>query len=318
MQISYKDAADIIKSCNNVHILTHQSPDGDTLGAGLALHFALKAMNKKSEVICPDGMPDRYAFICDKYQTDNSISEPEYVIAVDIADAGLMGDVRKIYENRVDLCIDHHISNTMYASKILLNSEASATCEVMYNLFCEIGIQIDDDIARCLYTGIATDTGCFKYANTTAAAHKISGELIGYNINFAKINREMFDIKSKERLYLEQHIFDYMETYFDDRCAILCITEEICEKFGINVEDLDGVAGLPLQIEGMEVAVTIKEKKSGVYKISMRSADRVNVSSICQKLDGGGHVNAAGCMVTGTLEQAKEKLLEAVKSALEE
>ena len=318
MQISYKDAADIIKSCNNVHILTHQSPDGDTLGAGFALHYALKAMNKKSEVICPDGVPDRYSFICNKYQTDNRISEPEYVIAVDIADAGLMGDMRKIYENRVDLCIDHHISNTMYASKILLNPKASATCEVMYNLFREVGIQINDDIARCLYTGIATDTGCFKYANTTVDAHKISGELIGYNINFAKINREMFDIKSKERLYLEQHIFDYMETYFDDRCAILCITEEICEKLRINIEDLDGVAGLPLQIEGMQVAVTIKEKKSGVYKISMRSADRVNVSRICQKLDGGGHVNAAGCMITGTLDQAKEKLLEAVKAALEE
>jgi len=206
----------------------------------------------------------------------------------------------------------------MYASKILLTHEASATCEVMYKLFSEVGVQINDDIARCLYTGIATDTGCFKYANTTADAHKISGELIGYDINFAKINRDMFDIKSMERLYLEQHIFDYMETYFDGRCAIICITEEICEKLGINIDDLDGVAGLPLQIEGMEVAVTIKEKKSGVYKISMRSADIVNVSSICQKLGGGGHVNAAGCMVTGTLEQAKEKLLEAVKSALEE
>ena len=317
MQIDYKQAAEIIRSCDNVHILTHQSPDGDTLGSGFALYFALRAMNKRAAVICPDGIIQRYRFICQGYEEEETF-EPECVIAVDIADPGLMGEVQQKYENIVDLCIDHHISNTMYAKKTLVNPNASAACEVMYHLFSELGTKIDDNIARCLYTGIATDTGCFKYSNTTPSAHIIAAEMIGYNIDFATINREMFDIKSKERLYLEQHIVDHMETYHNEKCAVLCITEDLCTRLGVDMEELDGVAGLPLQIQGMEVAVTMKEKKPGVYKISMRSAGKINVSRICQQLGGGGHVNAAGCLVTGGIDDAKAQIVEVVGKALGE
>lgn len=317
MQIDYKQAADIIRACDDVHILTHQSPDGDTLGSGFALYFALREMNKRAAVICPDGVTPRYEFLSEGYEEPESF-EPKYVIAVDIADPSLMGDTRELYENRVDLCIDHHISNVMYAKNTLLNGKASAACEVMYNLFRELGLKLTDRIARCLYTGIATDTGCFRFSNSTKEAHEIAGELIGYDINFAQINREMFDIKSRARIQLEQHILNNMEVYFDERCAVLCITEELRQSLNVQNEEFDGVAGLPLQIQGMEIAVTIKEKKPGEYKVSMRSAGKVNVSAICQELGGGGHVCAAGCLVKGTLEEAKEQILRIAGKAMGE
>lgn len=316
MQIDYKQAADFIRVCDNVHILTHQSPDGDTLGSAFALHFVLSELGKRSVVLCPDDIPDRYAFLYKNRIKAQSDFEPDCVIAVDLADTGLMGNMRKNYENRVDLCVDHHISNTMYAARTLVNPDASATCEVMYSLFAELGVKLDDNIARCLYTGIATDTGCFKYSNTTAEAHRICSELIGFNIDFASINREMFDIKSKQRFYLEQHIVDHMEYFYGGRCAILCITKQLCDKLNVDMEDLDGVAGIPLQIEGTEVSVTFKEKESGVYKISMRSANSINVSQICQYLGGGGHIKAAGCIVRGTYEEARKQVLEAVGKVL--
>lgn len=316
MQIDYKQAAEIIRSCDDVHILTHQSPDGDTLGSGFALYFALRQLGKRAAVICPDGVTSRYAFISKGYVEENF--EPKTVIAVDIADPSLMGEVREMYENRVDLCIDHHVSNVMYASATLLNGSASAACEVMFTLFRELGIKTDNDIARCLYTGIATDTGCFKYRNTTADAHRIAAELIGFDIDFARINRDMFDIKSRQRIRLEQHILNNMELYFGERCGVLCITEQFRSEVGVADEELDGIAGLPLQVQGMEVALTFKEKSTGGYKISMRSAGRVNVSVICQQLGGGGHVNAAGCLVHGTLDEAKQKVLELVGKAIGE
>ncbi len=317
MQINYNQAAEIIRSSDNIHILTHQSPDGDTLGSGFAMYFALKSLNKKAVVICPDGLPARFEFLTKEYEEPEAF-EPECVIAVDIADTGLMGDVEEKYKDRVDLCIDHHISNTMYAAATLVNPSASAACEVIYNLFNELEIKLNENIARCLYTGIATDTGCFKYSNTTPAAHIMAAQFIQYDIDFAQINREMFDIKSKARISLEQHIFDNMETYFDERCAVLCVTEDLCCKLGVDMDELDGVAGLPLQIQGMEVAVTMKEKKPNEYKISMRSAGHINVSEICQELGGGGHVNAAGCLVKGTLDHAKEIVTGLIGKALEE
>jgi phosphoesterase RecJ-like protein len=314
MQISYKQAADIIRENDNFHILTHQSPDGDTLGSGFALYFALRQLGKKAAVICPDGTTSRYAFLSEGYEEPESF-EPDFVIAADIADPGLMGSVRETYEKRVGLCIDHHVSNVFYAEKTLLNGEASAACEVMYNLLKELGVKTDNNIARCLYTGIATDTGCFKYGNTTAQAHRIVAELIGYDIDFARINREMFDIKSSQRIKLEQHILNNMEVYFDGRCAVLVISEELREGLGVPDEDLDGVAGLPLQVRGMEVAVTLKEKKAGEYKISMRSSGRVNVSEICGSLGGGGHKNAAGCSLKGDRDDVKNSALVLIGKA---
>ncbi len=317
MQIDYRQAAELIRACDNVHILTHQSPDGDTVGAGFALWFALNRMNKKAAVICPDGVTSRYEFLSEGYEEPESF-EPEYVIAVDIADPKLLGDMTEKYAGRVNLCIDHHISNIMYAENTLLNGKASAACEVLYCLFRELGLELDDRIARCLYTGIATDTGCFRYSNSTKEAHEAAGDLIGYNIDFARINREMFDIKSRARIQLEYHILSNMEILFDERCALLFITEELRQKLNVQNEEFDGVAGLPLQIQGMEVAVTVKEKKPGEYKVSMRSAGSVNVSAICQSLGGGGHVCAAGCLVTGTPEEVRSQLLAAVGKAMGE
>ncbi len=318
MQIDYRQAAEIIKACDNVHILTHQSPDGDTMGSGFALYFALRKMNKKAAVILPDGMNARYEFLSEGYEEPESF-EPDSVIAVDIADPNLLGDLKDVYADRVDLCIDHHVSNIMYAKNTLLNGKASAACEVLFCLFEELGLELDNRIAKCLYTGIATDTGCFKFSNSSREAHEIAGKLIGgYDFDFARINREMFDIKSRARIKLEQHLLGNMNMYAGDRIAVISVTEELRSTIGVPDEEFDGVAGLPLQIQGVEVAVTIKEKKPGEYKVSMRSAGKVNVSAVCQTFGGGGHVCASGCLVKASLEEAEKQLVAAVEKAMGE
>ena len=317
MLIDLSEAVEFLKGCEDAVILTHQSPDGDCIGAGFALKDLLEALGKRSRVLCSDEFPKRYDFMTSVGSGEEF--EPKTVIAVDIADPQLMGNLRETYGNKVQLCIDHHISNVGYAEKILLNAGASATCELIYELADAMKIQMSDHCAACIYTGIATDTGCFKYECTTARCHEIAAELMkSHKLKYAKINREMFDVKSIGRLKMERIVTDLMEYYLDNRLTMICITSDILNEQHVDANDLDGCASIPLQVEGVEVGVTIKEKSENEYKVSMRSANDVNVSAICQTLGGGGHIKAAGCLVKGTLEEVKAAVVEAVRKGMEE
>ena len=315
--IDLSEAVEFLKGCEDAVILTHQSPDGDCIGAGFALKDLLEALGKRSRVLCSDEFPKRYDFMTSVGSGEEF--EPKTVIAVDIADPQLMGNLRETYGNKVQLCIDHHISNVGYAEKTLLNAGASATCELIYELADAMKIQMSDHCAACIYTGIATDTGCFKYECTTARCHEIAAELMkSHKLKYAKINREMFDVKSIGRLKMERIVTDLMEYYLDNRLTMICITSDILNEQHVDANDLDGCASIPLQVEGVEVGVTIKEKSENEYKVSMRSANDVNVSAICQTLGGGGHIKAAGCLVKGTLEEVKAAVVEAVRKGMEE
>lgn len=315
MTIEFKEAAEILRNCGNAYILIHQSPDGDCIGSGNALYHILKYMGKKARVICSDEIPGRYGFLTESYEDEEF--EPDIIIASDVADINLLGKYKEIYGDKVNLCIDHHISNTFYAEKTLVCPDASAACEVVFELVKILDIPLSEEITKCIYTGIATDTGCFRYENTTARCHEIVAELKrNCDVGYAKINREMFDVKSKGRIKIERAVTDIMEYYLDDRCTMICVTTEILDKWGVDASELEGMANIPLQVEGVEVGVTIKQRDENSYKISMRSASDVNVSDICASLGGGGHVKAAGCLLHGTLEEVKKQIVDAVAEGI--
>lgn len=307
-------AAQMLRERDNFLILTHVNPDGDTLGSGFALARALRLMGKSANVINSEELPLRYLFLFESYKPQDF--EPLTIIAVDIADVQLLGDKLSVYKDSVDLCIDHHISNTFYAAQTLLDSKAAATCEVVYGLIHELGVEIDNNIAKCLYTGIATDTGCFKYGNTTVRTHEIAASLISHKIDFAMINHLMFDLKTKNRLIAEKKIIDSMEFFLKDMCCMVILTKNLMDDAGVSEEEFDGLSNLPRQVEGVHVGITIKERDENYYKISMRSSDIVNVSEVCQTLGGGGHARAAGCQISATLEDTKKIVLAAVEKAL--
>ncbi len=318
MLINMSGACEFLKNCRDAVILIHQSPDGDCVGAGYALRELLGALGIRSRVECSDVIPKRYDFITLGSELADEDFEAKSVIAVDVADPQLFGaNVREKYDGMIQLCIDHHVSNVGYAEQTLLYPEASATCEVIYNIANELGIKISDYTASCIYTGIATDTGCFKYDNTTPECHEIAASLIrNNNLPYARINREMFDVKSIGRIKMESTVTELMESFLDSRLTMICITADIMEKMGVDSNDLEGCANLPLQVEGVEVGIMIKEREKNVYKISMRSANDVNVSQICGTLGGGGHAKAAGCLLEGNIEDVKRQLIEAVGGAL--
>ncbi len=306
---------EFLKSHDNYVVLTHANPDGDTLGSAYGLKAGLKKLSKRVQVVCCDDIPHKYDYFIDDSECDFI---PETVIAVDVADIKLLGDLYGRFDGRIDLNIDHHVSNTHYAKRLYLDANAAAAAECVYEILDELGVEMDRNIANALYTGLSTDTGCFKYANVTARTHEIAARLYEIGVDAAEINRIMFDTKSRSRVEMEKRVLDGAEFHFDDRCMVMAITLDVQRETGCSRVDMEGVPSMSRSVEGVLAGVTLKENREGEFKISLRTYEPLDASAICGKLGGGGHKAAAGCTVIGTLDEAKAKILQAVREALED
>ncbi len=309
-----KQAAAFLRERDNFDILTHDFPDGDTLGSGFALCIALQSIGKKARVITT-GVPKDFIFLQEGIVPMSF--DTQTVVSVDVADEKLLGKNREAYAGKIDLCIDHHRTNVIQAPLRLVDAEAAANCEILYYLLPELGAELTRGVRNNLYTGIATDTGCFRYTNTTAKTLRTAAALVELGCDTAYINKVMFETKTKKRMALEREILDTMEYCCGDRCAIIAATLDIQNRVGVCDGELEGLASIPRQIEGVEIGITMREKEPGVFKVSVRTDEtRVNAATFCSQFGGGGHAAAAGCTVKGTLEQAKAQLEKAAGEAL--
>ena len=315
MEINVQQCCEILREMDDIVILSHRNPDGDTLGSAFALHYILNQLGKRSRVECHDGFPKQYSYLLLDYKPEDF--EPKAVVAVDIADEQLFGENLEKYRGKVDLCIDHHGSNKHYAKNWLVRDTAAACCEIIEDIcygFEEA--EITKIIADCIYTGVSTDTGCFRYSNTTGHTHAVAGRMFKAGCDFVMINRAMFEVKSFSRIAIEREVLNSLELYFENRCALVCITREMLERTGAEEAELEGVAAMPREVEGVLVGITLRQRDNG-YKISLRSGDEVDASVLCGKLGGGGHRCAAGCFIEGDFETAKKTILRIVGEALE-
>lgn len=315
MIIKAKVAVELLRQHDNILILTHMNPDGDTLGCGFGLCRGLQQLGKNARVVNSDAILPKFSYMCE--DMDVTFFKEEFIVAVDIATPKLLGKSLSIYAEQVDLCIDHHGSNTDYATCTLLDDTAGAACEIIYEILCELGVKIDKKIADCLYTGVSTDTGCFKYANATSRTYHIGANLIDFGANSAEINRIMFDTKTKTYARLERMALDTLHLYCDERCAIMKITDKMYKESGSNETETDALASIPRMIENVVVGITIKEKEDGTCKASVRSRDGFNASELCSSLGGGGHVQAAACSFNVGMEKAEKMLLTQVQAMLD-
>lgn len=313
-RISLQAAAALLRDVDRAVILTHQYPDGDTLGSGYALCLALRALGKTVRVECADAIPEKYAFMTEGVSMPDF--EPDFVCAVDVADPKLLGPLQAVYDGRIDLCIDHHGSNVQYARRLVLDAESAATAMLIYPIIQAMGVPLDTAMAACLYTGVATDTGCFKYANTTALAHRMAADFIELGADAERINRSMFDMKSRARIELERQALEGMRFYFGGRCAVMIITNGMIADSQADENDMEGLAPIPRQIEGVWVGVTMRQKADGGFKVSVRTGSHADAAAICGRLGGGGHLHAAGCSINRTAEESVQLLLDAAREAV--
>lgn len=310
-----ESVAKTLLSKDKILILTHRSPDGDTIGSGYALAMALRKLGKNVKVDCTDPFPEKYSYFIDKLEKLEF--DEEFVVSVDIADTKLLGEKLSDYADKIDLCIDHHGSNTKYAKEYYVEASAAAAAQVIAKLIRLMNVEFDKDIANAIYTGITTDTGCFRYTNVTAETHRIAADMIDCGAESGMINRLMFETKSRSRLEIERRVMDSIQFYLDGRCAIAYATIDMMKESGAVDNDMEGVSSLPRQIEGVMAGITLREKNNGKFKVSVRTTDELDASAICANFGGGGHKAAAGCMITGTLNEAIEQIIEVVRQALE-
>ncbi len=297
--------------CDNITILTHKSPDGDTLGGAFALCYMLRDMGKKANVINNEPLPKKYKeFMYPDYEPMDF--EEKCVIAVDIASLELLGDNLSRYteDSKIDLCIDHHMTNKKYAKLYCIDADSPAACQTLYELFKYMKRPITKLIAICLYIGITTDTGCFKFESVTPKTHMIAADLISYNINHAYLNRMMFDVKPRGVIKVEQEVLSNLQFCFDDRCAIEFVPKALIDNSGVESAEFEELATIPLTVEGVEIGITIKEKENNEYKLSVRTTDKHDACAFCKSFGGGGHLRAAGCQIIGTYDEVMKKILD--------
>jgi tRNA pseudouridine(55) synthase len=319
MTIDLSTTARLLHGADNIVILAHSKPDGDTLGSAFALLFALERMGKTARVQCADEIPTNYRFICPDY-TPKEFTEG-FIVTVDVAEPRLLGKLADTYKNKIDLCIDHHKSNALYAANTLLDVSAAAVGEIILRLIDTLGAEIDRETANALFTAITTDTGGFRFANTTAQTHLAAARLIECGAAHCDINRLFFETKTRGKITLDRLMLDTMQFQMNGLCALITIPHDIKEAYGITEDDLDNISALPRTVEGVLAGVTIRETinettgKLGC-RVSVRTNNPVDASVICGVLGGGGHTNAAGVMVHDATENVRAKILEQIRREL--
>lgn len=312
MTVDVAGAAAALQGADNILILSHRRPDGDTTGCAGALCRALRQIGKTAFILENPEITKRYApMIVPCYPPEGF--QPQFVVSTDIAEEKLFPDTAEEFKGKVDLVIDHHRSNIGFGKKNLVRPDAGACAEVLYDVIMALGVKLTTDIAECIYVGVSTDTGCFKFSNTTAHTHAVAAACLTAGIDGGEINRALFETKTMPRFQMERIIFDTMEFCENGAIAIAMLWRADIDRTGADMDDLDSIASLTRQIEGVQIGITLTENKDKTVKVSVRTTKEMDASAICRKCGGGGHIRAAGASFDCGMEEAKAAILAAAR-----
>ena len=312
--LTVQEAAARLRQMDNVLLLTHVRPDGDTIGSAAALCQALRDMGKTAYLLYNPEITDTYAPYAAPYWAPEDFA-PAHIVSTDIAALNLLPDNAAPYAGRIELAIDHHGSHGFFAPNVCLDAEAAACGEIIYHIIQEL-TPVTPVIAMALYVAISTDTGCFVYTNTTADTHRIAAALLETGIDIGPVNKALFRTKSKTRLAMEARMVADMELYDSDRVVVMSIPLSLRQELHATEADIEELSSLAALVEGTDCGITLRELKPGKVKLSLRTGPRVDACAVCQRLGGGGHKAAAGATVDGTLKDAKALVLKAYRAVV--
>lgn len=305
-------------------IFMHARPDADTVGSAFALASFLRMLGRSPRCVCADEIPSRLAFLMTG-QSDVAFDEKiEYdgMIAVDVASVQQLGTLSCLAD-KFDVMIDHHGRGELFAKEYYVDACAAATGEIIFDMLNMISerehIALNKDIAVRLYAAISSDTGSFKYGNTTPYTHMRAARLLEYGVDNAEISRMLFESKSPKVLAAERLAYEKMQWFRDGKITAAVITNEDKKKYELSDCDLETAIDIVRCSEGAAVSFVIKEQdgRAGSYRVSMRSFGGFDVSAVCATFGGGGHAAAAGCTVEeNTAEKALETILGEIEKSL--
>lgn len=327
MMISYKEALkqahSFIEERDDFLVISHVNPDGDATGSVLAVAHLLRFLNKRFTVVNEGPTSARFAFL-NGFEDIVDLSEsPQLrtfrsVIAVDTADRERMGAIDDLLEANYRLLnIDHHPTNTLFGHINVIDSDAASTTQVLYEFIdTYYADAFNHPLAEALYTGLLTDTGGFRYSNTTQQVLQIAANLLTYDVSPSKIAEECLEKMTASHLELLKQSLQKLVFAFDNKVALLAVTQEDLKKAAATLDDADGLITYPRKIEGVEVAVLLKEKSANEVKASLRANNAIDVAKVAQHFGGGGHVKASGFTFHGTIDEAQQVLFNYLKTVL--
>lgn len=313
-RLSLAETAEFLLARDKYLLLSHRRPDGDTVGCCAALCRALRALGKQAWVypnpqFTPKFMPYLDGLTIRPEQLSKGNSQYT-IISCDIASRGLFPFGMENAE--VELAIDHHGSNEGFAARSLVQGDKAACGEILTELIPLLGAPLDRATAEALYVAISTDTGCFRYANVTPNSFRCAAVCAAAGVDLYAVNRVFFEIKRRPRLQLEAHLIETMEFFAQGRVAVSAIPEALIEELGLAEDDIDDIAGFGRTVEGVDIAVMLREVEHGMGKCSVRTSPAFDAARICQRLGGGGHPGAAGASLPGGIPAIREAVLESI------
>ncbi|MGH4138129.1 DHH family phosphoesterase [Clostridium sp.] len=314
------DVVNRIKLFKKIAITFHTSPDGDSIGSALALLIGLRKLNKDVYIISKEVIPQTFLFLPYSNEISGEIIEPsvdtECVIVLDCGDFKRINSNLSMKNRKYELInMDHHLSNDLYGDLNFVDTDASAAGEIVFEVLRLLNVELDKEIAACLYTSLLTDTGSFRHSSTTAVTHAIAGELINTGIDFSNIHRLIFENKKFENIKFYGEVIGNMTSELNSKVCIMYISKSMLEKYSSVSSDTSDVITFGASIDTVEVTILIKETDNGV-KVSLRSKSLVDVSKIAEVFHGGGHIRAAGFFTEANFDDTKVKLLEILEKEL--
>ena len=316
---------------DNFVVIIHANPDGDCFGSACGLCGALTKLGKKCSILSPNEIPKRLEFL-NYCQTSVFVGKDGFecvkntgktYVSVDVASDHLLSELYEEVKGKISYAVDHHTNNSVTAKKLYLDSSSSAAGEIIYRIITELEewtsqTLFDKSVASSVFGAISSDTGCFKYSNVTPDTHRIASTLIEKGADSANINYRLFDLKSPKQIACEGFAYGNIELFEDGKISFIYISDDILSKIGASQSDTETISQIGRGIEGVQIAVFMRDKGEGAFKISVRSNNDADMAELCATFGGGGHKKAAGCTIfADSVEKAKEMFLDKAKNYIE-
>ena len=308
----------------NTLIIFHVRPDADAIGAAFALKLVLEAMGSKTVCTCESEIPSRLAFLTDKHQRSTKFDnmdrtfEFQRVLTIDTASPSQLGNLQKLFEDKIDIMIDHHENGTRYADNYI-RSDYAASGEIVYEIatrLVEMGKleAIPRDAYDLIYAALSSDTGCFKYSNVSAHTHICAAELVKLGVDTAEINHRLFDCKSEKMLAAEAAGIQNIKFFNNRKIAAIMFPYEMKKELELDDEHLETLVDVARAVDGVKIAISTRQSTEyRSFRISLRSSCSFDVSVIAKHFGGGGHTKAAACTIEAdSIEFATQLVIDEI------
>ena len=314
--------AEFIREAQTIAVVSHVNPDGDTIGSAAAMRLILLSLGKDVTLFCDGKVPDMLSLVPGQelFRTPDGSEGPfDLMLAVDVSDDKRLGTCASLIEkSKRTAQIDHHPTNPLYMEVNSVDGGAPATCMLIHEQMKVLGVSLTRDIAICLYTGISTDTGNFAFGSTNAEAFRIMSELMEHDLPLEKLNRILFRVKSREQTKLLGKALESLTFRGNGKIAVMKLTLADFETCNALSEHADTIVNYGLDTKGTRMAMLARETEEGQIKFSLRTREPFTVNDIAAQFGGGGHPQASGITMDGTLEETTEKVLRAMEEKVEQ